>query len=339
MVQVPNELVDYFAKSNHPIFWLVPRVLERNDDLGHMLRDLSERLVAIPLSYDGDTPSWVGQLEGLGEADYKLEVTIQVIGDAVAAKRLGLLSEAHVQDTVKPYDHPDLDDVVPDSDGLVSFESFCCDRHFFPGLKRKQTVFEVLPSLAKAVNSMYWTLRELVKITTKVRVKIRLDPLLVHDMSSYRPMFFKMLIWGRSLDWHRISELKQEEHLRWSPNPGWPQDVEFTDMVWTPRDNEIHVTCEEVPKLGAYRFRGSRYLHSIYVPDRHAFIHCDGAIRIYTREELLCRHQAHVRQIGKVGKRIKTFLVEGEFSADEWTNLSCSYFVWNDDFQNYFGNR
>jgi len=337
MIKVPSELVDYFGKSNAPIFWLVPQVLKGNDHLGHLLQDLSDRLETTHLFYDGDTPTWVSQLTGLNRAEHKREVTIQVIGDAVAAERLRLLGGKYTKGKVKPYDNPDLDGILPDSDGLVELDDFCYDGRFFPGLNRKQTVFEVLPSLAKAVNSMYWTLGELTKIAKKAKIKVRLDPLLVHDVSNYAPVFFRMLVWGKPLDWNAIAKLKQADHSRWFPDPGWQEDVEFTDMVWTPRDDGIQFTCEEVPKLGARQFRGSRYSHGIYTPNRHTFIHCDGAIRIYDREELLLRHQAHVRQIGKIGKRIKTFMVEGEISTDEWTNLTCSYFVWNNDLQNYFG--
>lgn len=337
MIQVSRELIDYFGESNAPIFWLVPQVLERNDHLGDLLRNLSDQLEMTSLHYGGDTPTWVSQLINLSPAERRLEATIQVIGDAVAAERLTLLYEANAHGKLKPYDSPDLDGVLPDSDGLVNLNDFCYDGRFFPGLNRKQTVFEGLPPLAKAVNSMYWTLGELAKIASKANIKLRLDPLLIHEVSNYAPVFFKMLVWGKPLDWNTIAELKQEEHSRWFPDPGWQEDVEFTDMVWTPRDDGIHFTCEEVPKLGARQFRGSRYSHGIYVPNRHRFIHCDGAIRIYDLEELFLRHESHVRRIGKIGKRIKTFAVEGEISTDEWTNLTCSYFVWNNDLQNYFG--
>lgn len=337
MIKVSSELINYFGKSNAPLFWLVPKVLEGNDHLGHLLRDLSGQIDMMPLYDEEDVPIWVNQLTGLKQAERNREATIQVIGDAVAVERLQLLCGEYTQGKVKPYDHPDLDGILPDSGGLVDLGDFCYDGRFFPGLNRKQTVFEVLPSLAKAVNSMYWAFNELARLATKVKIKIRLDPMLVHEVENYAPVLFKMLVWGKPLDWNAIAGLRQEDHSRWFPDSGWQEDVEFTDMVWTPRKDGIHFTCEEVPKLGARKFRGSRYSHGIYKPHRHTFIHCDGAMRIFSREELLARHQSHVRQIGKIGKRIKTFMVEGEISADEWTTLTCSYFVWNNDIENYFG--
>lgn len=332
MIEIPEEIIEYFGESNSPTFWLVPQVLGSEGHLGDLLRNFSDKLETIQMSEGDDAPIWVKRLAGLNCTDRKLEITIQVVGDAVAAKRLELL-----RGKVKPYDNPDLAGISLDSDGLVGLNDFCYDRRFFPGLNRRQTVFEVVPPLAKAVNSMYWTLSELKNIAQKVKVKVRLDPLLVHDTNKYAPVFFKMLVWGKPLDWNALAGLKQEDHSRWFPDPGWQEDVEFTDMVWSPRNDEIHFTCEEVPKLRAHKIRGSRYSHGIYIPGKHTFIHCDGAIRVYDREELLSRHQAHVRQIGKIGRRIKTFMIDGEISTDEWTNLTCSYFVWNNDLQNYFG--
>lgn len=336
MIEVSSELIDYFGKSNAPIFWLAPQVMERKDHLGHLLRDLFHRLETMPLSYDGDTPTWVNQLSGLPQEERNLDILIHVIGDAVAAERLHLVSENRsIQ--AKPYDHPDLEGISIDSDGLVSLNDFYYDVRYFPGMNRKQTVFEVLLSLPKAVNSMYWTMSELVKMAQTRLVKVRLDPMLFHDVNDYAPAFYKMRVWGKPLDWNRLAKLKEQEHSRWFPDPGWQEDVEFTDMVWTPRDDGVHFTCEEVPKLGARYFRASRYSHGIYEPNSHVFIHCDGAIRVYNYEELLSRHQDHVRQIGKIGKRIKTFQIEGEIDTTEWTDLTCSYFVWNNDLLNYFG--
>ena len=83
--------------------------------------------------------------------------------------------------------------------------------------------------------------------------------------------------------------------MRWRPDPGWQEDVEFTDLVWSPGKDGVHFTCEEVPKLATCTVRGSRYFHGIYIPGKHSFTHCDGAIRVYSAQELVDRHQAHVR--------------------------------------------
>lgn len=39
----------------------------------------------------------------------------------------------------------------------------------------------------------------------------------------------------------------------------------------------------------------------------------DGAIRFFTRDERIVRKDAHVRHIGKIGKRDKIFRIKGLF--------------------------
>jgi hypothetical protein len=123
-------------------------------------------------------------------------------------------------------------------------------------------------------------------------------------------MGYKMLVYGKQLDWDDIASLKEERHLRFQPDFLKQEDVEWTDLVWTPCDEGIQFICEEIPKLTACKVRGSRYFHGIYAPSKKSFIHCDGAIRIYDISELEQRLQIHVRKAGKMGNRIKIFRIQ-----------------------------
>ncbi|MET0011703.1 MULTISPECIES: hypothetical protein [Dehalococcoides] len=337
MVEIPEEIVEYFGSSNVPIRWLVPQTLAQEGYFGDILRKFSDEIKLENIPQGDAAPIWAKQLECLDRADLKLEVTIQVIGDAVAAKRMQSLRNDPSQCKVKPYDNPELVGICLDSNGLVELDHFRYNDHFFPGLNRSNTVFEVVPPIAKSISSMHWALSQLKDIAVTTKIKVRLDPLLVHDAKAYHPILFKMLVWGKPLDWNSLAGLQQEEHSRWMPGPYCQEEVEFTDLVWSPRDDGIHFICEEVPKLEVCEIRASRYFHGIFVPATRTFIHCDGAIRIYEREELISRHRAHVRRIGKIGKRVKIFEVGGKISTEQWTNLVCAYFVWNNDLQNYFG--
>ena len=203
-------------------------------------------------------------------------------------------------------------------------------------LKRGSTAFEILPSIATSTNSMYWALKNLFKLTTRGEIKIRLDPLMINQASTYRPMEYKMLVYGKELDWRDIGSLKEDRHMRLQPNYGFQYDVEFTDLVWSPRGNEIHFICEELPKINANCIRGSRYFHSIYRLGECRFIHCDGAIRIYTTQEIEERHNVHVRNIGKIGKRVKIFQTDFDIPRIDWVSLVSAFYVWNMDAENYF---
>ena len=51
---------------------------------------------------------------------------------------------------------------------------------------------------------------------------------------------------GRPLTWRKLLELREESLHRWVPDRRG-SDVAFSDAIWTPRDDEIHLRCEEVP--------------------------------------------------------------------------------------------
>ena len=64
----------------------------------------------------------------------------------------------------------------------------------------------------------------------------------------------------------------------------------------------------------------------------------DGAIRIYSFEEIEVRNTCHVKDIGKIGKRIKIFQIDNELELEDWSNIASSFYVWNEDVQKYFSN-
>lgn len=174
-------------------------------------------------------------------------------------------------------------------------------------------------------------------LADKSEILVRLDPLMVQSAGDYKLLIQKMWVYGKALDWHEIRNLREELHMRWQPDPGWQEDVEFTDLVWSPRDDGVHFICEEIPKADALSLRGSRYLHGIYVSTEHSFAHCDGAVRLYSLQEHNERRSTHVRKVGKIGKRIKVFQINVEIPANEWTSLAGAFFVWNSDVERYFG--
>lgn len=334
MIQVPDELIAYFGLSTLPALFLIPRLPE-NPIVHSALAELKEEL-GKSLASPGFALELLGErYKGLSSEDLEFYSLCRVIDAAVGTKRLNALVEAKA--TPLPYEHADLCNIQRDKTDLVDLAKFDYES-LSPGLKSGNTVFQILPSIPTAKNSMYWVFSELVNnVNAKNRVSIRLDPLMIESADEYRPLLQKMLVWGKPLDWEYIRSIRNVLHSRYEPSPGWQEDVQFTDLVWSPYENETHFTCEELPKVNEVSVRGSRYLHAIFDPKEGFFTHCDGALRIYSYAEILARGNAHVRNIGKMGKRVKTFLIDGKIPIQDWTNLVCAFFVWNNDIQKYFG--
>lgn len=88
---------------------------------------------------------------------------------------------------------------------------------------------------------------------------------------------------------------------------------------------------EEVPPPGTGNGEVvlSRYLHTIRDTRRRSFVHLDGAIRVYDANAYGARHQKAMPDVGRMGRRIKMFRVDGDIPNDEWANLVSYYFRQN----------
>jgi len=334
MIEIPESVVDYFGRSNLPTFWLIQRLIEEDSELSKAIRQLFGE-IDVMLHLDvRDQPLWLSKLGYLPHESKQIMGLSHLITTAVATKRLSILSGDHKSKRLQPYNHPDLEGVELYANSLVKLSDF--DTRF-GGLRRGSSVFEVLPSIASAINSMYWANRSLVALSNKIQILVRIDPLMVQYASDYKPLIQKMWVYGKDLDWNEIKWLRNQLHMRWQPDQGWQEDVEFTDLVWSPSEDGIHFICEEFPKMDYLNVRGSRYCHGIYVPALHSFIHCDGAMRLYTPEEHDERRSSHVRKIGKIGRRIKIYQIDAQIPVTEWTSLVGAFFVWNNDVSKYFG--
>ena len=109
-------------------------------------------------------------------------------------------------------------------------------------------------------------------------------------------------------------------------------------MWGKPTAKEIHFTCEELPNKNEVHYRGSRYFHAIIDKKTGLVKHCDGAISIYSEDELEFRSKYHVRnsEVRKIGKRVKIFQLDDQIERKIFIDLITSYMVWNYDLIRYF---
>ena len=254
----------------------------------------------------------------------------------VRLKRERLIADNSNKKT-SPYDAKEFEGIYVDDNNLVSITDFDTNNH---GFTLHDRVFQLCPSLPQ-FNSSYW-LSELIRqesLRNKLVFRVRLDPLVNVSVDNYRPMFYKMWVHGKKLDWDRIRSLKYDEFGQWLNGDSMStKSIEATDYVWQPSKGEVHFTCEELPTDNSNPMRGSRYFHAIFDTATGKVIHCDGALRFYSNSELEHRKKYHVRQgeVRKVGKRIKIFQIDEPISQQLFMNLATSFLVWNEDAVDYF---
>jgi hypothetical protein len=297
-----TELIQYAGRRNLASAWTLRDLME---DRGHALHHEAVSLL------DEGTNHAVGT----------------ALDQVISRMRINHLRAQCGAQIPDPYGHPDLTRFQPSSHGLVPLNEFdLALRSPASG----DSVFEMLPSLDQR-NSSHWSLGLLQRLP-ETNPFIRLDPLMVAPRKGYRGYMAKMDVYGRPLTWRKVLELRDESSHRWMP-ARQDSDVAFTDAIWTPRDDEIHLRCEEVPTEKASAYRGSRYFHTIVNRRKRAIVHCDGAIRIFNTEEAAARAapRSHVGNAGKVGVRIKLFQIDEELDSESWMELFKVFFVWNED--------
>jgi hypothetical protein len=163
MFQVADEIVEYIGKSNVPALWRVREVTKTDNQIAQDILDIGKNWLKYQTSNNEPEPVWFYQLRGLPPEDTLIEIATHVINEAIAVKRLALLSPQN-GNLPRPYNNPELKNITPDADGLVNIDAFEFSARNFPGLIHDKTVFEILPSIANSINSMYWTSQELFKL-------------------------------------------------------------------------------------------------------------------------------------------------------------------------------
>lgn len=222
MIDIPEQVINYFGALNLPAFWSLPRIMEEDSSLGELVRQMVRRVDEILRSDLRGKPSWVTGVQFLPQRSRTIMAMHYLILEAVAKKRLSILARDYESEPMWPYNHPDLSRVKPNANGLVALSSFDTSTG---GLRIESTVFEILPSIAGVMNSMYWTNRVLFQLSGKFTILVRLDPLMMQSASEYKSPMYKMWVYGKTLDWHDIDHLTEERHVRWMPDLGWQKDV------------------------------------------------------------------------------------------------------------------
>jgi hypothetical protein len=330
---IPSVVLNYFAARPDGPIWNLERVIV--DAPPALLRDVNSFLEAIPkdevLAVQKD--DLFQHLCGTGDTERAARIWIaeRHLSKEIARQKLLIIRSDVHNPRPAPYDLPALAELPVDSDHLIPLSAFKFDgsRLLHNGYAFSALTTTPLP------NSSYWLLAMLFSEGLSNQVSIRLDPFLCGPENTFPAMSYKMWQYGRTLDWRRMAALREVDHGRWLPGTLSRESL-FTDFCWSPRDDGIHFLCEEVPKEDSCDNEPSRYLHAIYNPNSEKIEHFDGALRVFTIDEMTKRKDVHVRNGGKLGVREKVFRINRPISRDRFSAVTQAFYVWNEDIQRYF---
>jgi len=330
-------LFDHLASDPCGTIFTVPSIADHPTNpffaaLQQALDDIDARDVAVMVA----SPEFKGMHGDLDSAaqdrEARINIFTQQVGKQIWNARLTAVTSNEAARPA-PYDHPSLSDLELSEDLLVPLRSFELDGSV---LIRHGHAFTPLPPV-ESPNAMYWFMSAVTRLGLQASMALRLDPLMHAPASEFPRIGFKMWMYGRHLDLSTLTTITDESFGRWLPGRGSAHASEYTDYVWSPRDDELHLTVEELPIRERIATRGSRYFHAIYRPKSGRFIHADGAIRVFTEEQWAARCGTHVRNAGKAGLRVKVFRLDEAITTEALTTLCAPYFVWNYDIAKFCG--
>jgi hypothetical protein len=113
-----------------------------------------------------------------------------------------------------------------------------------------------------------------------------------------------------------------------------PPEYDRTEFFWSFQDGLKTLQIEEVVAESPSAQLSddhvlTRYMHSIRNVATHAFIHLDGAVKVYARNTWKQRFAQQLPDAAKVKTKVKMFRIDGNIPDHEWSKLVSLYFQSN----------
>src|SRR5258708_1193300 len=165
------------------------------------------------------------------------------------------------------------------------------------------------------------------------RVAVAIDHLRLMPKELFRQMLERSRSFGPPLAMHSIDDPNPVCYTEYAdPRLNSLFGLERTEFYWSYSDELKTFEVEEVYSLDhlpdtSEELILARYVHSIRDIKAHAFIHLDGAVKIYHRNQYAQRTDTKMPHELKAWKKIKVFRVDTDakigqvISDDEWSRL------------------
>jgi hypothetical protein len=321
--------------NSRPLGWTTPRVLyfephrtrlcglievpeskEEQARLGHAFGEFWGRQVAV-------RNTDVERLHGLLAAALRGDEST-VINECTSCYAPGLARRAI----------PEL--FVEDDDGLVELSAL---HMIAPGVYRagpegQLVVFahHYLRRSLSPANSLNVPLLEQLHALEKsvVRPRIALDPDMVGLAATYRPVLEHQYWWGPKFS-EDLSSIEVGVTRHEATNvERFFHGISRTEFRWQSRKGEHIFEVEEVRNhetaAPASLPFGCRFAHAIVQEGSGELIHFDGAVRLYSEEQLLERLDSNLGEAGRDKEYRKLWRLDGGLPVPIWKRLLSDYF-------------
>lgn len=196
-------------------------------------------------------------------------------------------------------------------------------------------------SLSHINNFNFDFIESFMRLTQEPGVKLRLalDYNAIGLASSYHMREELEYVWGPNYS-DDISSIRMGvSYFQCDDRQKFFSRVSGTEFWWK-KDEQLRILeAEELrdnPTSSAELY-GCRYIHSIYDTEQNTFAHFDGAIRMYSTEEMIARLGQQMNKAGKNTEYTKLFRIDGQLKLYQWKSLITFYFAGNPLVYEYFG--
>ena len=238
-----------------------------------------------------------------------------------------------------------------DKSGLLYLEDILNNFDYIGSgiFKSKNTEFSIFchqyfnRSLSRINNYNTYFIDEFIRLNSNENIKLRiaLDPDLIGLSKTYTGTLEFDYWWGPKFN-EDISNLPNEvTRYESSVEQKTFSSVLGTEFWWKTDDSGRTLEIEEIresPSLGIdAESYGCRYIHSIYDIEKQEFNHFDGAVRVYSEEQILERWETNINKAGKNTHYTKLFRIDGKLDLADWKKLCILYYKGNPLLFEYFG--
>ncbi|WP_241285467.1 hypothetical protein [Chryseobacterium arthrosphaerae] len=184
---------------------------------------------------------------------------------------------------------------------------------------------------------------EFIKLHSNKEIKLRIaiDPNLIGLSKTFRGFLEFDYWWGPKFNDDISSLPNQVTRYECNDEQKFYSGVLGTEFWWKTDENEKTLEVEEIrekPSLGINKESyGCRYIHSIYDNKNSEFIHFDGAVRLYSEDQIIERWETNINKAGKNTDYTKLFRIDGKLQLADWKKLCILYYKNNPLLFEYFG--
>lgn len=255
----------------------------------------------------------------------------------------------HLQDITKKI-FPKLFDNL-DKSGLIYLDDILKEFNYAGSgiFKSKDTEFCIFchqyfnRSLSRANNFNTYFIDEFIQLNSKenITLRIAIDTDLIGLSKTHMGVLEFDYWWGPKFN-DDISNLPNEvTRYECNDEQKFYSCVSGTEFWWKTDDSGRTLEIEEIresPSMGIdENSYGCRYIHSIYDIDKEEFNHFDGAVRVYSEEQILERWDTNINKAGKNTNYTKLFRIDGKLDLPDWKKLCILYYKGNPLLFEYFG--